>query len=399
MDVMELGQQAAAQLPRDRAWTWLADTTVGAVQLGPLRPVAFTYSQVLNGAGQGSVTLPFDAFQSAIDPSRVLRLWAWRVWAYYNGLPVWGGCPTGVTDTGTLGVPFTLTELPGYLARRQYDVVGGHVYTQVEQTAIAADLAAPVSAVGVTLVTQAGAGFLRDRTYTYLQSDRMAMLQELAGVISGPEFRSEYAVSAGRPTCTLRVAYPRVGSTQTGLGVQVPGAGVDYQAQWDADAMRTHTFAVGDLPDNSPTTAVKPVMVKDVPQSDLPRLDAVDNWSGVVVTSTLTDYANTSAQQHAQPTLVLTATTTVSAPPLGTYGVGDDVTVNLTSPLLPAGYTVTGRLQQLDVDAAAGTAKWTVAVTIPTPKARATITSAIRALTAQQQAMFRKPLTTSPTNL
>src|SRR5215831_2026377 len=374
-------------------WSYWADTTIGAQPLGPLRPTAFSCNWVLNGFGAGQVTLPFDGLTiPAIGADRVLRLWAWRVWAYFQGQPIWCGCPTGVTDDGSVGVTYTLTELPGYLTRRQYDVVGGHTYTAVEQTAIAADLAAPVSDVGVQLVTQAGGGFPRDRQYTYLQQDRATLLGELAGVISGPEYRSEYSSSSTGPACTLRVAYPRVGSTATGLGITVPGAGVGYQAQWDADAMRTHTFAVGDLADNAPTTAVKPVMVKDLPQADLPRLDAVDDWSGVILTSTLAEKANANAQRYAQPALALTATATLAAPVLGSYGVGDDVAVSITSPMLPAGYVVTGRLTQVDVDAAAGTAKWTVAVTVPTPRARPTITQALVRNSSQLASMFRKSL-------
>jgi hypothetical protein len=399
MVLTQLAAPPLAPSPSHRPWTWWADTTIGAQPLGPLRPTAFSCNWVLNGWGQGQMTLPFDADDSAITPTRALRLWAWRVWAFYSGRPIWCGCPTGVTDTGGVGVTYTLTELPGYLDKRAYDVAGGHTYTQVEQTAIANDLAAPVSAVGVNLITQAGAGFLRDRQYAYLEGNSRAyLLQELAGVLSGPEFRSEYAAGAPAPSCTLRVAYPRVGSTATGLGIQVPGAGVAYSAQWDADAMRTHTIAVGDVPPNSPSTAVKPVQVKDVPQADLPRLDGVDNWPGVVLTSTLTEKALASASQQAQPALQLTATATVNAPPLGSYGVGDDVTVAITSPLLPAGYTVTGRLQQIDADAAAGTSKWTVAVVLPTPKARATITKAIAQLGAAQQLIFRTSLA-APTTL
>jgi hypothetical protein len=97
--------------------------------------------------------------------------------------------------------------------------------------------------------------------------------------------------------------------------------------------------------------------------------------------------------------LQLTADATLTAPVLGSYGVGDDVTVNITSPLLPGGYTVTGRLQQIDADAVAGTSKWTVAVAVPTPKTRRTITDAILVLRRQQANMFRQALTGAPTTL
>jgi|SRR5215831_2959303 len=374
------------------AWTFAADTTVGFASLGPVSPTAFSCSWLLNGFGAGSVTLPAEP-GAGIDSSRALRLWAWRLWAYYAGVPVWCGCPTGVVDSGGAGVAYTLTELPGYLGRRAYDVIGGHTYTAVEQTTIASDLAGPVGDVGVALVVAPGAGFARDRQYGFLEGESRAyLLGELAAVISGPEFRSEYASSAGSPACTLRIAYPRVGSTTTGLGVTIPGAGVDYSAQWDADAMRTHTIAVGDVADNAPTTATKPVKVVDQPQADLPRLDAVDDWPGVVLASTLAEKANAGASKHAGPSLALAATTTLAAPALGSYGVGDDVTVSITSPMLPGGYNVTGRLQQIDVDAGAGTAKWTVIVALPAPRTRRTISGALRHLGAQQQAIFRRSL-------
>jgi hypothetical protein len=376
------------------AWTFYADTTVGRVPLGPLRPSAFTCSWVLSGFGAGAVTLPAEA-GAAIGPDLATRLWAWRLWAYYAGVPVWCGCPTGVTDNGGLGVAYTMTELTGYLSKRQYDVVGGHTYTQVEQATIAADLAGPVSDVGVSLVTQAGPGFLRDRQYTFLEGDSRAyLLTELSQVLSGPEYRSEYATAGGVPSCTLRVAYPRVGSSATGLGITVPGGGVSYEAQWDSDQLRTHTFAVGDLPDNAPTTASKPVKVVDQPQPDLPRLDAVDDWPGVVLASTLAEKANADASKYSTPILALTAVATTAGPALGTYGVGDDVTVAITSPMLPGGYAVTGRLIQIDADAAAGTAKWTVSVNLPPPRARLKISDAISRLGEKQQLIFRRSLAT-----
>ena len=123
---------------------------------------------------------------------------------------------------GLYGTALTLTELPGYLTKRLLDVPAGLTYSQVEQTTIARTIAAPVSDVGVQLVTVPGAGFLRDRTYAYLEGPyRSDLLVNLSQVISGPEFRAEYAQPAGSPVCTLRIAYPRVGSGASGLYVCV----------------------------------------------------------------------------------------------------------------------------------------------------------------------------------
>ena len=150
------------------AWSFWADTIIGASPLGPVQPVAFTCNMPLSDFGAGSVTLPA-TMGGGITPDRALRLWSWRLWAYYAGKLVWCGVPTGVKDTGSVGVALTLTELPGYLTKRLLDVPAGLTYSQVEQTTIARTIAAPVSDVGVQLVTVPGAGFLRDRTYAYLE--------------------------------------------------------------------------------------------------------------------------------------------------------------------------------------------------------------------------------------
>ena len=163
--------------------------------------------------------------------------------------------------------------------------------------------------------------------------------------MGGPEFRAEYGMSnLGLPQCTLKIGYPRVGSGAAGLGVQVPGAALGYRASWDSDQLRTWTFAVGDLPENAPEGAQRPTVLVTRASADLPRLDAVDDWPGTILFSTLQERANTMADTHLSPALELTATPPESFPPITRYGVGDDVTVRATTPLLPGGLDVTGRL-------------------------------------------------------
>jgi hypothetical protein len=376
---------AVADVKVPGKWTFWADLIIGGAALGPIDVAAFKLTSKLSGFGSGSATVNLPC---GIDSARLVKLWSWRLWAMYGGQPYWCGVPTGVTDSGVAQVALTLTELPGYLAKRQADWAPTKVYTQVEQVAIAADLAAPLADVGVTVVTAAGAGFKRDRQYDYLSSNRADLLTALSQVIQGPEFRAEYATAAGRPGCTLRIAYPRVGSGAAGLRLLVPGASFAYSAGWDADQLRTHTFAVGDLAQNAAPGTARPVNVVDAPQPDLPRLDAVDNWSGVVLTSTLKERAQAASQQQAVPGLTLTASPSETTPALGTYAVGDDVSVYVVTPLLPDGYLVTGRLTQIDVDAVAGTAAWTIATTIPPPRVRETLTVRLNRIDATQAGMF-----------
>jgi hypothetical protein len=364
-------------MPLPGAWQFWADTLVGAVPLGPVTCTSFTAQRILSGYGTGSVTVPSGS--TALPPDRLLRLWSWRLWVYYAGVLVWGGVPTGITDDAGGTVSLTLTELPGYLAKRVIDTAGGISYSQAEQTAIAADLAAPLADIGVPVITSPGPGYLRDASFDYLGStDRAQLLTSFAQQVNAPEFRADYQLdSGGRPQCVLRIAYPRVG-TDTGLGLVVPGTAAAYQGAWDSDRLRTRTFATGALPDNAPAGTSAPVVVVDAPQADLPRLDAVDDWQDVTLASVLTDRASTAAMQYAAPVETLTGSVHASLPALGSYGPGDDVAISITDPLLPGGLVTVARLTQMDIDAVAGTVALTCSTVLPPPKPRDTLIDRLR---------------------
>jgi hypothetical protein len=372
------------------AWSFWADMIVGDVPLGPVDVSGFGFTSRLSGFGNATGTF---ALPCGIAPDRLLRLWSWRLWCYYDGGLVWCGVPSGIGDEdGSVRVALTFTELPGYLGKRQFDTYPKAVWNQVEQTEIGRRLAEPAADAGVRVVIEPGpAPILRDRTYEYLEGEsRGALLSNLSGVLDGPEFRAEYDVTAeGRPRCTLRIAYPRVGSAEAGLGVTVPGAALGYRAQWDADKMRTRTFAVGDLPENAAEGTPRPVAVVNRPQADLPRLDYADDWPGTFVISTLNERARTMAEVQSAPALALTASPPESFPPITSYRVGDDVTIRATTPLMPGGLEVTGRLTELSVSAAEGTATWTVTGPSPPPVPRETLARRLDRLDTWSRQMFR----------
>jgi hypothetical protein len=380
--------QLAVPLPG--RWTFWADMMVGRAPLGYVDVSSFYAVSRLSDWGYGNCTV---ALPCGIDPDRLLRLWSWRLWALYDGQPWWCGVPSGLADeNGRTTAQFTLTELPGYLTKRVFDVPPPSVpWVQVEQCEIARRLAAPLADVGVPIITQPDTPFLRDRTYEYLEGDhRAALLSNLAGVLQGPEFRSEYGwTDEGLPECRWRVGYPRVGSDEPGIGVTIPGAALAYRALWDSDQLRTYTFAVGDLPENAAPDAVRPVRTVNRPQPDLPRLDAVDDWPGTVVPRTLDERAQTAATQQAAPALQLTATPPSHLPYVTSYRPGDTVTVRAQTPLLPGGLDVTGRLAQVEVNAAEGTAVWTVITSSPPPVPRSTLTGQVARLGTSVAAMFR----------
>jgi hypothetical protein len=384
-------------VPLPGAWTFWADM-IGDSRQPPSAPLgnvdvsAFACTSRLNnfGHGQATVVLP-----CGLDEARLRRLWSWRLWAFYDNRPYWCGVPTGITDeNGAAWANITLTELPGYLVKRQWEVRGFDL--TMEQTHIAQELAGPVLDVGVYWEADPGpVPVIRTRKYEYLEStSRAQLLINLANVLQGPEFRTEYRMGlAGRPECVLKCAYPRVGSSGAGLGVTVPGGALGYRATWDSDQLRTMTFAVGDLPedatvDDDGNAPPRPVSIVDRPQPDLPRLDAVDDWPGTILRSTLDERALTYAATYAAPTLALSASPPESLPPITEYGVGDDVTLRAVTPLLPGGLDVTGRLIEIDVNAQTGIATWTVAAPSPPPAPRETLARRLDRLDTTLQGVF-----------
>ena len=374
-------------------WTFFADYAVAPfADIGPVQVVAFTADWQLSGFGSGEATIAISS-DSALPRSLLMQLWTWRLWCFYQGVPVWAGCPTGVVDQGNQTVTVALAELPGYLAVKQYAL--NHTYSGVEQCTIAADLASPLGNIGVAVATAPGAGQNRDRTYTFLQSSRADLLTALSQVVSGPEFRSEYAIGAGGAGCTLRIAYPRVGKA-AGLAVVVPHGAISFRTTWAGDMLRTRTFAVGDLAPNAPTTATRPVVTIVSPQAGVPELDHVDDWPGVSVTSTLNEHASAYATSYAQPALSLEVVMPLMSPPLGSYQVGDDVAVSLADPLVPSGLNATGRLTALRLDAGSGTVTWTVSITLPHPRKYATLSAQLRALHRKTAGIFHNSLAAPP---
>ena len=374
-------------------WTFFADSAVAPfADIGPVQVVAFTADWQLSGFGSGEATIAVGP-DSALPRSMLMQLWTWRLWAFYQGVPVWAGSPTGVVDQGNQTVTVALSELPGYLALKQYAL--NHTYTGVEQCTIAGDLASPLSNIGVAVARQPGPGVNRDRTYTFLQNDRGQMLTDLSQVIGGPEFRSEYAVGAGGAGCTLRIAYPRVGAAGN-LAVVVPHGAISFRTTWAGDMMRTRTFAVGDLPPNAPTTQTRPVVTIVTPQSGVPELDHVDDWPGVVLASTLNEYASSYSQSYAQPALSLEVVMPLMSPLLGSYLVGDDVAVSLADPLVPSGLNATGRLTALRLDAGSGTVTWTVAITLPHPRKYASLSAQLKTLHRKTAGIFHNSLAAPP---
>lgn len=378
-------------VPLPGKWTFWADTMVGRQILGMVDVASFYCVRRLSAFGHGNVTVNLPC---GLEPDRVLALWSWRLWAFYDGQPYWCGVPTGLADQdGSAHVQLTLIELPGYLTRRQWEHHPDKLFSQTEQTEIARDIAAPVADVGVVIETDPGPGKLRDRRYEFLEGgSRGQLLTNLTGVIDGPEFRTDYRMRAGRPECVLRIAYPRVGGAGAGLGLSVPGAILGYRAQFDSDQLRTVTYAVGDQPhdagsEDDPRPA-RPCVITRVSGLDLPQLDMVDDWPGTVLLETLRERAETAAATGWMPGQQVTGSPHEAYPPITTYGPGDTVTVRAVTPLAPGGSDFDARLMQVEVNAATGQATWTLSTVQPPQKLRESVAGAVTRLDTAVAAAF-----------
>jgi hypothetical protein len=380
----------ATPLPGE--WTFWAESMLSPYRsLGMVDVSSFYCVKRVSAFGHGNMAVNLPC---GLASETLINLWSWRIWAFYAGEPYWCGVPTGLQDqNGSAHVQFTLIELPGYLTRRQQDEHPFMEFRNAEQTFIARRLAEPVQEVGVAISTEAGGGKLRDRKYEFLEGgSRGQLLINLAGVLDGPEWRTEYEMRPnGRPQCTLRIAYPRVGSDTAGLGVAVPGAILNYRFLMDSDKLRTHTFAVGDLPSDAPEDAVRPVAITYLANHPyLPRLDAVDDWPGTILESTLWERSNTATIINSIPAQEVTGGPPESHPSILTYGPGDTITVRAVTPLIPEGVEFQARLLQVEVNAATGVANWSAALTSPPQATRTSVGGAITAMDRQASQLFHQ---------
>jgi hypothetical protein len=454
-------------------WTFWADASTGSHKaFGQLAVLGFTCNWVLSDFGSAEAVIPVRG--GALTRTDLLGFYKWRLWALYRGVPVWGGLATGLLDEGGDAVTVSLTELPGYLLRKAW--AQQVVYGAVDQSAIASDIAARLDNVGVPrLITTSGSPRNRPQTIAFLDGPtRGDLLRNLAQLINGIQFRSEYSLTgASLPVCTLHIDRYQVGLSGSGLALQVPGGAVSFQAQWGSDLMRTRSFAVGatesvstppmpasgiavisqssqpirvTITDAKYVTSVQtaaqgsnsnevgtgggtytlppggaifllytvpsgasppnwawatalphsPVGVADLPQAGVPNLDYVDDYPRIFETAPLTDRANTVASVYAGPSVAITAVSPVSRPALGSYGVGDDVSVALADPLLPTGWAAIGTLTRIEADAVAGTVTWTVAITAPSPRPGRTLTGRLGRLERKVAGMFHTTIEVPP---
>lgn len=271
-----------------------------------------------------------------------------------RGLPVWGGMVTGRELNEGSEVPLSLATAEDYLNDRY---VGDVTYTGWGQNEIAEDLIIRYVKTGakrglpIRVVKLPGANPVRTRTYLDKDDKAVyAVLEELSGVIGGPEWTIEWEWVDERRLGLVFIVGARLGSpAPAGLlpssWFHLPG---NVQKARIIDGYRRGEGA-------NDVMAVSSGAGDARPQSTH-RTDATDGrptiefrWSpstSITEVSTLEGHAERALAEMKAGTvaLAITANRAETTP----FNLGDDVGFDLTSPAWPNGISGTARALALE---------------------------------------------------
>ena len=205
--------------------------------LGQLPLTAAAYSDVFNGAGNLSVTVPL-----VVNDGRGpfdLEPWNSTLWIFEGTQPLKGGIFLQRQVTGET-VTFTGEGFHAYLRRRH--VLDGLTLDD-DQAAIATALAGPpLEAIGIDIEAP-NTGVTRQRTYPAWENRNVAeAFEQLAAVDNGFDFRYTHDYADGRPSTTLELDFPATGR-DTGVVYQHLVNGIEI-TQIDTDGSIVSNVAV-----------------------------------------------------------------------------------------------------------------------------------------------------------
>ena len=280
------------------------------------------------------------------------------LWVERNGVLVWGGIiwdrpHTSVAD-GRL--PITAKTFESYLFRRQIwhtlstSSKDAAVLIGPDQTRMAADLvnyvqSDPRGNIGIQVPPPALSGVTRAVTWWNYEG-RVAgeALRDLAGLADGFDWTIEvsYDPLSGTPQKALRIGYPRLGRALLNPSdpdlptFEYPGNIVDYGWPEAGSESANRSRATGTGQDEQ--TDIRTSTFTDELAEGYPLLDQTVSYTDETDLTRLQAAADGDVKEAAglqiTPTLRVAPT---SDPQLGSFGLGDDVRVRLTSPRHPAG--------------------------------------------------------------
>lgn len=318
-------------------WSYFAgDVLTGQIIADlPLSGVRFTRALNGHGAMTGSLTLSglpalrrYDLVD-AIDPGRR------ALYAEADGVLQWGGIIWSEGDDNPVNIQ--AQEFGSYFGsvvlRRP------RAYTAVDQLEIARDLLRTHQAeaggnVRVALGSETS-GVLRDRSY--LPGDMPVvgeLFTNLANVENGFDFSwpAEYGPD-GLPRARLMLGYPRLGSTEPAIVVDMPRA-IGFTR--DASALAVTSWATGAKPVDGSDVPVASSTDPALSDAGYPLLDKVHSYTDVIDPTTLQAHAD--ADQTAAGGTLATVKVTVSIAQVLSNGVqpGDPALCMFTGPRFPA---------------------------------------------------------------
>lgn len=278
-----------------------------------------------------------------------------------KNVPVWGGMVTRAPRTEGDAVSLSLASGEWYLGCRY---VRDITYTQVGQNALVTDLISRYitdgSNGGIPLRVLALDGVGPARTREYAAADNktvLSVMQELSGVLGGPEWTFTWEMAADQSTITpvLQVG-ARIGAPVTpGLGpsatFSMPGSVLQIQQDGDyASGKGANDIVATSTASGSDTIESDHVVVSD------PNRPTVEfRWSPSTSISdkgTLDDHAAARAPQMANGSQAVSFSAVIrDGVRLGSdWSIGDDVGYDITAPAFPNGLAGVARATGWQID-------------------------------------------------
>lgn len=334
--------------------------------LGELPAEAFSYTEVLNGDGSWSATMPLvtttptrltnEVTAPQLTETDILE-GGTAVYFERDGVVLWGGivwATNAQVETNTM----TLSGAGFFSYFRHRFMRVTTTYTAQDQLVIARDLIDDAQAVangsiGVLTSETFTSGVTRDRTYQGFERKNVAeALEQLSQVTNGFDFRfHSFRDGSGTITTEFRTTYPATGRRteyvfELGVNIQL----LSYRASGGNLTNTVDAIGAGDGDDLLIQTAQDPTGL-----ASRPLLESVASHPEVSVSNTLLEHAKRAIVRGSAPVREVNVRVFPDEiPTLGSYIIGDQVYVKGSYGFIELGswYRITSMAVSVSTDGA-----------------------------------------------
>jgi len=297
-----------------------------------------TFSRERNAAGSWSADLPLSKLViSALDAKTVTTAWANEIVVERAGAVVYAGIITNREYDSTRQVlMLSGREIWCYFDKRFVDP--DVTYTAIDQGLIFQDLLVQAAAkvggdirVDFPSTTALTTGTVR--TISYLTADLKPIseaCQELANQLGGFEFSLDGYWSGSTFRHRIVFGFPKMGVRGGGLvSWDLPGGPISkYDWKEDGSDIANEQFGIGD--DGSGHVLLSRVKSLDISR---PLLQGTTSFRAVSQAAALLSWTQRRAARTVSPVDAATVSVAGTKPPVfGSYGLGDDVILQLNDP-------------------------------------------------------------------